>query len=94
MLVVFRYASVIATMRKSEDSLRRLKKGRQGFSLFGNRSVQEGQSQTSGEEEDRVKAQFLLDVDALARDAASLGVQVEAVPALESLRAAIVEDNK
>jgi hypothetical protein len=80
-------------MKKSEDSLRRLKKGRQGFSLFGNRSVQDDQKQATGEEE-KVKVQMNIDVEALARDARGVGVDVENLAVFDSLRTAILDENK
>ena len=70
-------------MKKTDDSLKRLKKGRQGFSLFGSRAAEEAPEV----EEDRVKVQMQADVEALIFAAKSLGVDVDSSEALKALRA-------
>lgn len=68
------YTSILASVRKTEDLLRRHRKSKKGgFSLFG---ANTGSADTADEDE-RFRAQMITDVDALAKDALSLGVQVE-----------------
>jgi hypothetical protein len=56
-------------MKKTEESLRRLKKGRQtAFSLFS------GAGTGNDEDEERIRTQMILDVEAFARDAETMGV--------------------
>ena len=60
-------------MNKTEESLRRLKKGKKsGFSLFGAGSTKDDETR----DEERIRAQIKEDVDALGRDAQSLGISV------------------
>jgi putative salt-induced outer membrane protein YdiY len=62
-------------MKKTEDSLRRYKKGKKSaFSLFGNNA---GSKLTEDKDEERVRVQMVLDVEALGQDAKSLGVEIE-----------------
>ena len=62
-----RYAYYLTAMKKTEESLRRLKKGRQtAFSLFSGAG--------SDEDEERIRTQMILDVEAFARDAETMGV--------------------
>jgi conserved oligomeric Golgi complex subunit 2 len=81
-------------MRKNEELLRRLKKGKKSaFSLFS--SASSVASSDEPVDEDRVRAQVLLDVDALGKDAASIGVKVEEsinYKALQSLAQSQYED--
>jgi conserved oligomeric Golgi complex subunit 2 len=72
-------------MRKNEELLRRLKKGKKSaFSLFSSSSS--AASSDDFVDEDRVRAQVLLDVDALGKDAASIGVRIEESIAYKDLR--------
>jgi hypothetical protein len=67
-------------MKKTEESLRRLKKGRQtAFSLFS------GTGAGNDEDEERIRTQMILDVDAFARDAETLGVDPTASQAFKVL---------
>ena len=67
-------------MKKTEESLRRLKKGRQSaFSLFGSSGP------ANDEDEERIRTQMILDVEAFGRDAASLGVNLQANEMFKSL---------
>ena len=75
-------------MKKVDDSLRKLKKARQGFSLFGS-NKQTGESAAA--DEDKVKVQMQTDVEALIMDAATLGTSVESSKALLSLREAAMK---
>ncbi|TDL25958.1 COG complex component [Rickenella mellea] len=71
--VANRYIMHLTAMKKTEESLRRLKKGkRSGFSLFGGGSANDEDNR----DEERVKAQMVLDVEAFGKDAESLGVDV------------------
>jgi hypothetical protein len=77
----YRYAFYLTAMKKTEESLRRLKKGRQSaFSLFGNTTA------GNDEDEERIRNQMILDVDAFGRDAESLGVSPHASEAFKSLK--------
>ncbi|KDQ21263.1 hypothetical protein BOTBODRAFT_197088 [Botryobasidium botryosum FD-172 SS1] len=89
--VALKYAASLSSMKKTEDSLRRYKKGKKsGFSLFG---VSASSQNEEERDEGRVRAQMMLDVQGLARDAASLGVDVEKSPAYESLRDMAAQSN-
>lgn len=80
-------------MKKTEESLRRLKKGKKvGFSLFGSGSA----PGDDGKDEERIRHQMALDVEAFGKDAIALGVDVEGchefVQLKESVRAAWIEE--
>jgi hypothetical protein len=67
-------------MKKTEESLRRLKKGRQtAFSLFS------GAGAGNDEDEERIRTQMILDVEAFARDAETMGVVPTASQAFKVL---------
>ncbi|TFK21980.1 COG complex component [Coprinopsis marcescibilis] len=73
--VTTRYINHLSSKRKTEESLRRLKKGKKAsFSLFGNNSAA---NEDEGRDEERIRAQMILDVEAFGKDATSLGVAVE-----------------
>ena len=77
------------TQKKTEDSLRWLKKGRQGLSFFGraaSSAVGGSGDDAGGGEDDRVKMQMQLDVETLAEDAVAL--QVDASEAFLALKRA------
>lgn len=60
-------------MRKTEESLKRLKKGKKSaFSLFGSTNSTE-----EGRDEERIRAQMSLDAEAFGKDAKSLRVNVD-----------------
>jgi predicted metalloprotease with PDZ domain len=64
-------------MKKTEESLRRLKKGNiSAFYIFGGGSPTVHKEQESRDEE-RVRVQMVLDVAELGKDARSLGVDVD-----------------
>ena len=70
---MFRYISYLTAMRKTEESLRRLKKGKKSaFSLFGSANSTE-----EGRDEERIRDQMGLDAEAFGNDAKSLHVNVE-----------------
>ena len=80
-----RFASHYKAMRKNEELLRRLKKGKKSaFSLFS--SASSAASSDDLIDEDRVRTQVLLDVDALGKDAAAIGVSLEDSHAYKTLR--------
>lgn len=62
-------------MKKTEESLRRLKKGKKStFSLFGGSgSAREDEGRA---DEEKIRAQMILDVEAFGKDAEGLGVVV------------------
>lgn len=83
--VLAQYASTLASVRKTEDLLRRHKKSKKsGFSLFGAASAGTSDKQEQDGDE-RFRLQMRCDVDALAADAKALGVQVEGIPAWKEL---------
>uniref|UniRef100_D8QCD3 Conserved oligomeric Golgi complex subunit 2 n=1 Tax=Schizophyllum commune (strain H4-8 / FGSC 9210) TaxID=578458 RepID=D8QCD3_SCHCM len=70
--VAERYGYYVTAMRKTEESLRRLKKGRKTtFSLFGG-----GAKDDEGRDEERIRTQMILDVEAFGREGEALGVDV------------------
>lgn len=71
-------------MKKNEDALRRLKKGaRSGFSLFGSSS---GSTQDdASRDEERIRAQMILDVQRLGHDAEVFGVDLKTSPKFGTL---------
>jgi conserved oligomeric Golgi complex subunit 2 len=73
-------------MRKTEESLRRLKKGKSAFSLFSGGSPTGNRDQESKDEE-RIRIQMVLDVAALSNDAHSLHVDVDNHAAFRELEA-------
>ncbi|GAA5836232.1 hypothetical protein JCM9279_002236 [Rhodotorula babjevae] len=88
-----RYAAILSTQKKTEDSLRWLKKGRQGLSFFG-RAASSASADDGPSDDERVKAQMQMDVEALASDAVALGVEVDASEAFQALRRATVGEGK
>ncbi|KAH9892690.1 COG complex component [Cubamyces lactineus] len=82
-LVTQRYIYFLAAMKKTEESLRKLKKGkRTAYSLFGGAGAREDDGR--GDEE-KIRTQMILDVDAFGREAESLGVAVNENAAYRSL---------
>ncbi|SCV71599.1 BQ2448_3187 [Microbotryum intermedium] len=94
-----RYATVLSAQKKTDESLRWYKKGRTaGLSLFGRGSSTASTTTTTTDElspdDDRVKQQMQMDIEALARDAAGLGVDTRQSEAFGLLRNAIVDEEK
>ena len=59
-------------MKKTEESLRRLKKGKKTtFSLFGTSNLAKDED---SRDEERIRTQMMLDVEAFGKDAELLGV--------------------
>ncbi|GJJ06409.1 hypothetical protein Clacol_000600 [Clathrus columnatus] len=72
--------------RKTEESLRRLKRGKiSAFPLFG--SSKTSSQDVDGKEEERVRAQMILDVTALGNDARELGVDINQDNCFQELKA-------
>ncbi|KAJ3575095.1 hypothetical protein NP233_g1321 [Leucocoprinus birnbaumii] len=70
--VAQKYISYLAAMKKTEESLRRLKKGKKStFSLFGTAQADDGR------DEERIRTQMILDVEAFGKEAQSLGIELE-----------------
>ncbi|TRM69862.1 oligomeric golgi complex component, COG2-domain-containing protein [Schizophyllum amplum] len=70
--VAERYGYYVTAMRKTEESLRRLKKGRKTtFSLFGGNAKDD-----EGRDEERIRTQMILDVEAFGREGEVLGVDI------------------
>ena len=70
-------------MRKTEESLKRLKKGKKStFTLFGNATLSKDEE---SQDEERIRTQMILDVNAFGKDAESLGVDVLACQTFRSL---------
>ena len=62
-------------MKKTEESLRRLKRGqRSAFSLFGSSSPAKDNARA---DEEQIRTQMVLDVEAFGKDARKLGVAVD-----------------
>ena len=78
-----RYHAQILAWRKAEESLRRINRGqRVPFSLFGSsRPAKDDKAR----DDERIRMQMTLDVEALGKDATSLGVKVEEAEAYRTL---------
>lgn len=77
------YAGILASVRKTEDLLRRHRKTKKStFSLFSTSAA----SPDPDNEEERFKRQMLADIDALASDVRSLGVKVDDLAGWKELR--------
>ena len=73
----------VTALRKNEESLRRLRMGkRSGFSFFGSAS---STSDEDSRDEERIRAQLILDVEAFGKDAGSLGVHIDQSAAYKAL---------
>ncbi|CAL1707275.1 unnamed protein product [Somion occarium] len=79
-----RYIYFLTAMKKTEESLRRLKKGKKStFSLFGGGA---GKDDEGRADEEKIRAQMILDVEAFGKDAASLGVAVDNSATYQALK--------
>ncbi|EGO25305.1 hypothetical protein SERLADRAFT_348146 [Serpula lacrymans var. lacrymans S7.9] len=75
-----RYSSITP---KTEESLKRLKKGKKAtFSLFSSASAGKDDD---GRDEERIRTQMILDVEAFAKDGESMGVDVHSLESFKSL---------
>jgi hypothetical protein len=80
-VVVQKYIFYVTAMRKKEESLRKLKKGKKpAFSLFGGAPKED-----DGGDEERIRQQMVLDVEAFGKDAETLGVNVQGNASFKSL---------
>ncbi|KAJ9098237.1 hypothetical protein QFC21_004566 [Naganishia friedmannii] len=74
--VISSYTSILISVRKTEELLRRHRKGKKtGFSLFGSSTT--NTVPTVEEEEQRFRKQMMTDILALAKEAEKLGFAVE-----------------
>jgi hypothetical protein len=92
-----RYEAALSKMKKDGDALRRLKKGRQGgFQLFGRSTASSTAAidEAASAEDEKVRLQMDADIEAFARDAQNLGVDLEKSEALKTLRTVVQEWNK
>lgn len=70
------YTSILVSVRKTEDLLRRHRKGKKaGFSLFASSTTNTGPSVE--EEEQRFKQQMTADVMALAKEIEKMGISLK-----------------
>ncbi|KAK7053317.1 hypothetical protein VNI00_003943 [Paramarasmius palmivorus] len=77
-----RYVYYITAIKKQEESLSRFKKGqKKTFSLFGSREDENQQSR----DEERIRVQIILDVEAFEKDARSLGANLEESQSFKAL---------
>ena len=77
-------------MKKSEEALRRLKKGQKStFTLFGGSNMP---SNGDRRDEERTRSQMILDVNAFSQDAQSLGIDVLSSEVFNSLHAMVHAD--
>ncbi|EJF57655.1 COG complex component [Dichomitus squalens LYAD-421 SS1] len=89
-LVAQRYMYWLSAMKKTEEGLRKLKRGKKSYSLFG-KTDDDGKA-----DEDKIRTQMILDVDAFGREAESLGVTIQENVTYRSLaemaRSSVTED--
>jgi len=63
-------------MKKTEESLRRLKKGKKStLSIFGTTSA----GKDDGKDEERIRVQMILDVEAFKAEGEALGVNMQSM---------------
>ncbi|TFK44741.1 COG complex component [Crucibulum laeve] len=80
--VTQRYISYLVGMKKTEESLKRLKKGKKTpFSLFGSAAAKDEE----GKDEERIRTQMILDAEAFGKDAQSLGIKTDTNEAFQAL---------
>jgi len=80
-----RYIYFLTAMKKTEESLRRLKKGKKStFSLFGSSTTAKDDDGRADEE--KIRTQMILDVEAFGKDARSFGVAVDENGTYRTLR--------
>ena len=78
-----RFISHLTALKKNEDALRRLKKGKKPtFALFGGGGPSR---EDENRDEQRIRAQMILDVGAFGKDAEKLGVDVEGSASFKAL---------
>lgn len=89
-----RYASIVSSQKRTEDSLRWFKKGRQGTLSFFGRGNSVQSPDDGSTEDDKVKMQMQLDIDQLGKEALTVGVDVGKMGAWEALRNATEDQGK
>lgn len=91
-----RYEAALSKMKKDGDALKRLKKGRQGFQLFGRSTASStaANEEAASAEDEKVRLQMSADIEAFAKDAESLGVVLGDSEALKALRTVVQDWNK
>jgi chitinase len=73
-------------MKKNEESLKRLRKTKKpAFSLFGTSSNTDDEAK----DEERIRAQMILDVEAFGKDARGLGVDLESNKHFKALKGVV-----
>ena len=72
-----RYIQYLTAMKKTEESLRRLKKGKKSTlgGIFSGASA----SKDDDRDEERIRTQMIIDVEAFGQDGKSLGVDTTSV---------------
>ncbi|KAF8906500.1 oligomeric golgi complex component, COG2-domain-containing protein [Gymnopilus junonius] len=70
-LTCHRYIGYLTTMKKTEESLKRLKNKKPTYSIFGNSSPA-----NDVRDEERIRCQMILDVEAFGKDALTLDIDV------------------
>lgn len=71
-----RYIQYLTAMKKTEESLRRLKKGKKStLSIFGSATA----GKDDGKDEERIRAQMILDVKAFRTEGEALGVNMQSL---------------
>lgn len=87
--MVSRYISYLTAMRKTEESLRKLKKAKKAtFSLFG------GATDDDSRDEERIRTQMMLDVEAFGKEAQSLGIDIATNEDYESLKNTVLASDR
>jgi hypothetical protein len=73
-----KYLAILINVQRSEDSLRKLKKGKHGFSIFNRNSNSDSNKAAPLVEDDdlKVKVQLRLDVERLELDSIRLGADL------------------
>ncbi|KAK7472820.1 hypothetical protein VKT23_000927 [Stygiomarasmius scandens] len=77
-----KYLNFITGIKNQEESLKRLKRGKKNtFSLFGSTNSREDE----GRDEQRIRSQLMLDVEAFGKDGQSIGVDLSSCDSFRSL---------
>lgn len=83
--MIFRYIYFLTAMRKTEESLRKLKRGKKStFSLFSASNT--GRDDEGRADEEKIRAQMVMDVDAFGKEAETLGLSPHENATYMSLR--------
>jgi len=80
--ILYRYLNFITGIKNQEESLKRLKRGKKNtFSLFGSTNSREDE----GRDEQRIRSQLILDIEAFGKDGQSIGVDLSSCDSFRSL---------